>query len=199
MDAHLERCTDEHLSLMCRLALSQEQRLGELTSQLQLLTQVTDGTMLWKISNVTSRLASSATNDAEVLSPPFYTDRCGGYRMRASAFLCGNGSGEATHVSVYIHMLVGEYDNLLEWPFRRPISFWLLDQCSDPEKRSDVLESFTPNPSWKHFQRPRKDVRSVGFGYPKFVAHDTLRSGTFIKDDAVFVKIEVDTSSLIMP
>ena len=189
----------DHLSLMCQLALSQEQRISELSTQLDLLSQVTDGSMLWKIPNVASRLVCTANEvDTEVLSPPFYTGRCG-YRMRASAFLSGNGSGEGTHISLYIHMLTGEYDNLLEWPFRQPISFWLLDQCSDPEKRSHVLESFTPNPSWKHFQRPRKDIQSMGFGYPKFAAHDTLRSGTFIKDDTVFIKIEVDAVSFIVP
>ncbi|KAI0239492.1 TNF receptor-associated factor 4 [Lamellibrachia satsuma] len=199
MDKHLERCMQDHLSLMCQLALSQEQRISELSTQLDLLSQVTDGSMLWKIPNVASRLVCTANEvDTEVLSPPFYTGRCG-YRMRASAFLSGNGSGEGTHISLYIHMLTGEYDNLLEWPFRQPISFWLLDQCSDPEKRSHVLESFTPNPSWKHFQRPRKDIQSMGFGYPKFAAQDTLRSGTFIKDDTVFIKIEVDAASFIVP
>ncbi len=40
----------------------------------------------------------------------------------------GNGSGEGTHMSVYIKLLPGDYDALLQWPFAHTVSFTLYDQ-----------------------------------------------------------------------
>ena len=59
---------------------------------------------------------------------------------------------------------------------RLPISFHLLDQCYDPEKRHTICESFVPNPSWKHFQRPTNEAGAMGFGYPKFISHEAFRN-----------------------
>lgn len=136
--------------------------------------------------------------NAELKSAAFMTSQYG-YKLGASVFLNGNGSGEGTHLSLYIRVMSGEYDNLLDWPFRLPITFQLLDQCSDPEKRDTITESFVPNPSWKHFQKPSSDADGMGFGYPKFISHEALLNGTYIKDDQIFVKITVNQSKVIMP
>lgn len=184
---------------MCDLALTQEERIQSLTSQLGSLTQVQDGKFIWKIGNYSAKLAESKlANNLELNSEAFYTSRYG-YKLSASVFLNGNGSGEGSYLSLYIRVLRGEYDNLLEWPFRLPISFRILDQCSDPEKRAHLVESFVPNPSWKHFQKPSVEGEAMGFGYPKFVSHETLKNGGYIRDDAIFVKISVDSSKLILP
>ncbi len=75
-----------------------------------------------------------------------------------------------------------------------------IDQCFDPEKRSHVTESFAPNPNWKHFLKPSRDAEGMGFGYPKFVSHDVIKShGTYVKDDVMFIKIKVDKPTHILP
>lgn len=55
-------------------------------------------------------------HDEQWLSPPFYT-HCGGYKMCLS--VCPNGSQRAqgTHVSIFFHMMSGEFDDDLQWPF----------------------------------------------------------------------------------
>merc|ERR1712136_231419 len=43
----------------------------------------------------------------------------------------GNGDGEGAEgkfLSLYVKILPGDYDNLLEWPFTHPIKFTLVDQ-----------------------------------------------------------------------
>ena len=187
-----------HLSLMCTLTLTQDKQIADLTRRLEVMARITDGTLIWKIPNVKVAMAEAKVKMVELKSNPFYTSRYG-YRLGASVFLNGNGSGENTHLSLYIRMLQGEYDNLLEWPFRLPISFQLLDQCFDPEKRAHIFESFVPNPTWKHFQKPTKEVESMGFGYPRFVSHETIKNGTYIKDDTMFIKIKVDMTKFIIP
>ena len=135
-------------------------------------------------------------SNAELKSDAFMTSLYG-YKLGASVFLNGNGSGEGSHLSLYIRVMPGDYDNLLDWPFRLPISFQLLDQCSDPEKRDTITESFVPNPSWKHFQKPSGDVDGMGFGYPKFISHETLLNGTYVRDDQIFIKISVNSPKII--
>ncbi len=183
---------------MCRLALSQEKHIQDLTSQLQLTTRVTEGTFVWKIDKIKGKLQDAKALNKEFKSEPFYTNRYG-YKLGVSVFMNGNGSGEGTHMSLYIRVLQGEYDNLLEWPFRHPITFQLMDQCNDPDKREPITESFVPNPSWKHFQKPDIDSESMGFGYPKFISYELLKNGSYLKDDQIFVKITVDMKKFICP
>ena len=134
----------------------------------------------------------------KVKSVPFYTSPYG-YRLRASLFPSGTGSGEDTHLSVYIRVIAGDYDALLDWPFRLPITVILYDQ--DSQNRQHVVESFVPSAGCRQFQRPTPrdsagtdpaGVSGVGFGYPRFVALDQLRTGSYVRDDMIFVKFKVE-------
>ena len=40
-------------------------------------------------------------------------------------------SGEGTHVSVYVHLMQGRYDDRLVWPFRGDVTFSLVNQGMD--------------------------------------------------------------------
>ena len=50
------------------------------------------------------------------LSPPFYTHN-GGYKMCISVHPNGTGDAHGKYVSAGVHVLMGEYDDYLEWPF----------------------------------------------------------------------------------
>ena len=56
------------------------------------------------------------THDEEWISPPFYT-HFGGYKMCLSIFPNGIQEAQGNHVSVYLHMMSGEFDDHLKWPF----------------------------------------------------------------------------------
>ncbi len=191
---------------MASLVRQQEKKIDELSAQLSASVRITEGIFIWKISGFKAKLAEgrSLSNNGEpgleLKSDAFYTSLYG-YKLAASLFPNGNGSGEGTHMSIYIRVLPGEYDNLLEWPVRVPISFRLIDQCSDPEKQLHITESFAPKPSWKQFQKPSSsdDSEMMGFGYPRFLSHEMLKGGTYIRDDTIFIRIKVDTGKLILP
>lgn len=86
------------------------------------------GTLVWKISDYSAKLAEARTKEGyELVSPPFYTSQFG-YKLQASLFLNGNGAGENSHLSLYIKLLPGEYDALLRWPFAHSVAFTLFDQ-----------------------------------------------------------------------
>jgi len=87
--------------------------------------------LIWKISDVLEKLEEGrhklCGDGLELISSPFYTSQFG-YKLQASVFLNGNGSGENTHVSVYIKILPGEFDALLKWSFSHSVAFTLFDQ-----------------------------------------------------------------------
>ena len=63
-------------------------------------------------------------------SRPFYS-HIGGYKMRLRVYANGFDDGETTHVSVFVHLMKGEYDEQLNWPFRGDLMIQLLNQRRD--------------------------------------------------------------------
>ena len=141
-------------------------------------TLVRDGNLLWRITELSRlyRTSREKPNPSyEVFSEPFYT-HSSGYRLVCSVFPNGNGSGDGSFLSVYVKLLPGEFDSLLQWPFPLPITFTLYDQNASVSlaNRTNVTESFLPDPQWKHFQQPSASQPAFGFGYPRFIPHQAL-------------------------
>ncbi|KAK2502020.1 hypothetical protein MC885_021472 [Smutsia gigantea] len=204
MARHVEESVKPHLAMMCALVSRQRQELQDLRRELEELSVGSDGVLIWKIGSYGRRLQEAkAKPNLECFSPAFYTHKYG-YKLQVSAFLNGNGSGEGTHLSLYIRVLPGAFDNLLEWPFARRVTFSLLDQ-SDPglAKPQHVTETFHPDPNWKNFQKPGTwrgslDESSLGFGYPKFISHQDIRKRNYVRDDAVFIRASVELPRKIL-
>lgn len=201
---HLEDTTKSHLTMMCNLVGRQRQEILELRREMEELSVSHDGVLIWKLSDYTRKLQEAKLrSNHEFFSPPFYTHRYG-YKLQVSAFLNGNGSGEGSHLSVYIRVLPGEYDNLLEWPFSYKVTFSILDQ-SDPSlsKPQHITETFNPDPNWKNFQKPSSsrnslDESTLGFGYPKFISHEEIKKRNYIRDNCIFVKASIEIPQKIM-
>ena len=188
---------------MFELVKTQKQQILELQKQVSDLSIHQNGTLLWRINDYSKKLKAAQSDQIiECKSPPFYTHRYG-YKLQLSAFLNGNGSGLNSHMSLYIRVMAGDYDSLLEWPFSHDITFNILDQ-GDPlsSKRSHISVRFTPDPTWKNFQQPSLDSANdstLGFGYPKFVSHKELKDNNYLKGNALFIKATVDTSRIVIP
>ncbi|XP_013107666.2 TNF receptor-associated factor 4 isoform X1 [Stomoxys calcitrans] len=196
LEAHLEANAASHLSLMVALSARQGQQIQMLKSAVSKLSINFTGTLLWKITDWSAKMAEAKGKDGlELVSPPFYTSQYG-YKLQASMFLNGNGPGENTHVSVYIKVLPGEYDALLKWPFSHSITFTLFEQGSQ-SGQGGVAESFVPDPTWENFQRPSNEPDQLGFGFPRFISHELLYKRPFIKDDTVFLRVKVDPSKIV--
>ncbi|KAJ8276031.1 hypothetical protein COCON_G00077830 [Conger conger] len=202
---HLDDTTKSHLTMMCNLVTRQRQEILELRRELEELSVSQDGVLIWKLADYSRRLQESKLrSNHELFSPPFYSHRYG-YRLQVSAFLNGNGSGEGTHLSIYIRVLPGEYDSLLEWPFSYKVTFSILDQ-SDPSlsKPQHITETFNPDPNWKNFQKPSSTARNsldestLGFGYPKFISHEEIKKRNYVRENAIFLKASIDIPQKII-
>jgi TNF receptor-associated factor 2 len=156
-----------------------------------------DGTLLWKISNISERMQEAKSGQqTSFYSPPFYTSK-NGYKMCARIYLNGDGSGLNTHLSIFFVLLRGENDALLRWPFRQRVTFVLIDQTTS-ERKQNVLDAFRPDQSSSSFRRPVSDM-NIASGLPLFCPHSKLMAHDreYIKEDTIFIKIIVETKDLL--
>ena len=103
-------------------------------------------------------------------SLPFYT-HTRGYKMCLKVHANGLRDGKGTHVSVYVCLMRGEFDNSLKWPFRGDITIQLLNQLKDHEHHSKMFHSD------KIFGVRRVTTEETGgpWGYSTFIAHCELK------------------------
>ena len=147
-----------------------------------------DGQLLWKITEF-ARRRNEAVSGQQVsfYSPCFYTSRYG-YVMCARIYLNGDGMGRGTHISVFFVVMRGQYDAILRWPFRKKVTFMLLDQ----DNVEHVIDAFRPDPNSSSFQRPRRET-NIASGCPIFCSLTELNNHAYVRDDTMFLKVIVDT------
>jgi len=144
-----------------------------------------DGRLLWKIDNVTERFEKAKNGSVTALhSAPVLTSRYG-YKFCARLYLNGDGIGKFTHASLFIVMMRGEYDDVLQWPFEKEIKFRLINLKKIDD---DIVESFRSGANSMSFIQPKKEM-NVASGCPLFVKQEKLFNGGFVKDDTIFIEV----------
>ena len=66
-----------------------------------------------------------------------------GYKMCLNVSANGDDDSKGTHVSsvsVFIHLMHGEFDDNLKWPFWGKITLQLLNQIEDTGHRTEILD-----------------------------------------------------------
>ncbi|KAK3745541.1 hypothetical protein QZH41_012459 [Actinostola sp. cb2023] len=175
------------------MCATNEVMITEHDLRLQMLEATSyDGCYMWKIDDWSRRVHEAQIGKTVSLySPPFYVGRFG-YKVCGRLYPCGDGIGKGTHVSMFFVVMKGEFDSLLPWPFRQKITFKLID----PSRTNDISDSFRPEPNSSSFQKPKSSM-NVASGTPKFALQTTLRSGGYIVDNTLFIKISVDRTGLV--
>ena len=168
---------------------------SELELQLQAsLASTHNGAFLWRIPEMKRRIRDAKIGRiTSIYSPPFYTGR-NGYKMCIRAYLNGDSTGEGTHLSIYFVLMRGEYDPLLQWPFEHKVSLILVDQ----DQKKHLVQTFKPNIQSSSFQRPKSDM-NIASGCPEFAKLLVFDNQSYVKDDVMYIKAVVDTSSIYHP
>ena len=112
---------------------------------------------------------------------PAFFSRIGGYKMAIEVSANGEGVGKDTHVSVYIRIMRGEYDDMLQWPLRASVTIQLISQSGSEAH----YEMSTPQYEWAQVTN---GVVGVGWGWDKFIHHgeleyNTVRRTQYLKND----------------
>ena len=146
-----------------------------------------NGELIWKIDKVDLRMAQARSGNVVVLhSAPCYTKQYE-YKYCSRLYLQGDGMGRSTHVSLFFVVMKSEYDQLLNWPMQKRITFELINHVNEAES---VIESFISNPRSSSFQRPTNNM-NVASGCPMFIALEKFLSGGFIVDNCAYIKTTV--------
>ena len=122
-------------------------------------------------------------------SSPFYTGP-GGYKMCISVDANGRGRGAGTHVTVSAHLMRGEYDDWLVWPFRGDITIQVMNQNSDQDHVEKTV--FFNNFASESSQRVMVKERALtGMGHSQFISHLKLQFTTtqYLKNDCLKFRV----------
>lgn len=127
------------------------------------------------------------------LSPSFYS-HIGGYRLCISVDASGSEEGQDTHVSVYVNLMKGEYDNNLQWPFKGSIFIALCNQRVVGVGNWEEKVMFTYDASEIASRVTEGMVAEQGLGIPTFIEHsrlgfDSKKNTEYLRGDCLRFKI----------
>lgn len=155
---------------------------------------------IWKVEKVMEKIGAAKENkQLSVFSPPYYSSHYG-YKFCMRLYLNGDGTARNTHISIFLVILSGPYDNIVEWPFKYRVSFCLVDQCAlnKPEefpKAQDVIESFRPDPNSNSFKYPATAM-NIASGIPRFLPLEKIKENSnenrYVLNDTLFIKVFID-------
>lgn len=108
-------------------------------------------------------------------SEPFYSHG-NGYKFILLVYANGKYSGRGNSVSVYMHLMKGEHDSNLSFPFRGELLLQLLDVRGGDTHEESIKYNEETDSSSKYGGRVRLFSRSMsGFGCNEFIRHNHLR------------------------
>ena len=146
------------------------------------------GVFYWRIKDFSVQRQEARVGALTVLhSSGFYTSFYG-YKLCIRANLNGVDGGNGSHISVFIHFMRGDFDDIVEWPFKGRITLSILDQGEHKQHIVEVLES---KPSLAAFQRPLSNRNHKGFGYIEFAPIALIENSSYTKNDTLIIKAEV--------
>lgn len=104
-------------------------------------------------------------------SLPFYTHPRG-YKMCLGVNANGWGHGNGTHVSLYVFLMQGEFDDQLKWPYQGHVTIQLLDQMSGTDHLTKKLDMTSRSLATQRVTKPGKASTALGFTF--FITHSEL-------------------------
>ena len=187
----LKRDVEEIKSKICCMQ-DKNQDLSKSIADMDLKIQLQEnktlnGELIWKIDKVDFRMAQARSGKVVALhSAPCYTKQYE-YKYCTRLYLQGDGMGRSTHVSLFFVVMKSEYDQLLNWPMQKRITFELINHVNQAES---VIESFVSNPRSSSFQRPTNNM-NVASGCPMFISIERFLTGGFLVVNCTYIKTTV--------
>nr|XP_015222735.1 PREDICTED: TNF receptor-associated factor 1-like isoform X1 [Lepisosteus oculatus] len=148
------------------------------------------GVFIWRIPLFHRRIQEAKDGTRPCLdSDDFYTNTYG-YRLKARLYLNGNEQGKGTHLSLYLMILKGDFDSLLQWPFSEMVKISIINQGN---KEDSVVYHLAPNSSLVQALKKPCEIGNVPFGLSCFMSLEELyrRRAELVHDNTLFAKIEI--------
>ena len=124
-------------------------------------------------------------DDDQWFSIPFYSHPKG-YKMCVRVDANGHGQGKHTHTSIYIHLMKGEFDDQLKWPFRGEVTVKLVNQKQDRGHHDGTVSCTDDTPGSRVTEGERsKD----GWGASNFITYADLQA-KYLMNDCLRMRIK---------
>ena len=145
-------------------------------------------TTTFKIPNFTRKLNQAKSNNeyGEIFGDPFYSYH--GYKMKIRVRLNEAPCGNTGYMGVYLHVMKGDHDDKLKWPFDKKITFIVVDQQND-EAQVDNHERILVTESILGFSRFLSG--DTIHGISRFVLHSTLRTRQYVRNHGVYIAVAI--------
>lgn len=119
-----------------------------------------------------------------------------GYKMCLRVDANGIGTSHGTHVSLFICLMQGDYDEELVWPFQGKIIVELLNQIQDSHHHMGTIQ-FDSQQNDECNSRVTSVVSGTGRGWPQFISHKLLGASVrseancqYLKGDCLYFRIQ---------
>lgn len=159
-------------------------------------------THFWRIDNFQHHLHMAKTGDPISLYSDQFSTGKHGYWFYLCAYPNGFLDGLGSYSSIYLHLAPGPSDTALPWPFKQSFTLGLIDQRTiDKTSLQHIKYECSPDPINSYvdgeiFKRPVKYDSSQGWGKTKFVSHEDLFAGRFIKDNSLMIAVKIEQFDL---
>lgn len=190
----------QNVLVLQQVAAQQAKRFQKLESlPEEIVARHCNGLYLWRIDNVERHRQSARCGSVTALhSQGFYTSLYG-YKICIRINLNGIEKGCNKFVALFVHLMKGDYDEILDWPFNGMITLSILDQEKSADGvRKDYTESLEANPSLTAFAKPTTSRNHKGFGYIEFAPLSVLDDQRYVKNSVMFIRATVRVSETLM-
>ena len=154
---------------------------------------------IWKITSFSERSRQAKEGvKKKIESNSFYTE-CYGYKLKVVAYPRSVFLFQDPFISIGIVLMVGEYDDMLPWPFSKKITFTIIDQNKDLKERKNYTGYLSP--STQQFAGKVREIFSERPGGKKmvlelmlwhFISHKVLKTRQYIVNDTLFLQVDVE-------
>lgn len=149
--------------------------------------------VIFKWSNYERMLNKSKEKGKFYYFRPFYT-HSGGYKMQLRIYPSGIDHGKDTHISMYCHIMKGENDDKLKWPFEGTIEVLMLNQVENDKHFGQEIWELQSLPYDVIRQPDSYQIRNEsGWGKAQFASLSEVMSFSphkqYLMNDALYFKV----------
>ncbi|KAL1505268.1 hypothetical protein ABEB36_004869 [Hypothenemus hampei] len=143
--------------------------------------------LIWRITEIESKLKRAKESDIVLKSSIFYTHQFG-YKIRVFLYINGLKKWKDRYALACVHVLKGEYDPLLAWPCIIEGNIVLRDQSDNTSQKKDFSKYIKTKRSQGDEDEDEPQESSSTY---IFIPHSVLFKENYMKNDSIYLDISM--------
>lgn len=141
----------------------------------------------WVVKNVIGQIESSK----EIFSPPFLSSP-NGYQFCVRLNMSGHGNGSGTHLSLYLYIMKGPFDEHIVWPIKHG-TFRATLMCQSVAQGGNTQYTKTAAIGSHPAFRRKLDIekKNTSAGWPMYIDFFDLMNQRFYLEDSIVITLDI--------